>query len=85
MYTVYKTFVKKKWWYMVREQREFPVYLIKVDHSICNGCGECADLCPVDVFEMRAGKSLPARNQNCLGCGTCEAVCKAEAIIVTEI
>jgi NAD-dependent dihydropyrimidine dehydrogenase PreA subunit len=67
------------------EKREYTVYLIKVESSRCNGCGECADLCPVDVFEIRAGRALPAHRQNCLGCGTCEAVCKAEAIIVTEI
>lgn len=85
MYTVYKNFVKKKWYYVGREKREYPVYLIKVESARCYGCGECADFCPVNVFEMRAGTSFPARSQNCLGCGTCEAVCKAEAIIVTEI
>ncbi|MFW6114787.1 MAG: ATP-binding protein [Thermodesulfobacteriota bacterium] len=67
------------------EKKDYPVYLIKVENSKCNGCGECADLCPVNVFEMRAGKSIPARTQSCLGCGTCEAVCKPGAIIVTEI
>jgi len=70
---------------MAREQREYPVYLIKVEDERCNGCGECADFCPVNVFDMREGRSFPARSQNCLGCGTCEAVCTAEAIIVTEI
>jgi NAD-dependent dihydropyrimidine dehydrogenase PreA subunit len=70
---------------MGREQREYPVYLIKIEGARCNGCGECADFCPVNVFEVRVGTSFPVRSQNCLGCGTCEAVCKAEAIIVTEI
>lgn len=85
MYTVYKTFVKEKWYYVGREKREYPVYLIKVDGARCNGCGECADFCPVDVFEMGQGKSLPVHSRNCFGCGTCEAVCQNKAIIVTEI
>jgi len=61
------------------------IYLVHVDMDKCDGCEECVKMCPVDVFEITEGKSLPLRPKNCLGCGTCVAVCKTEAIIVTEI
>lgn len=70
---------------MVSVIREYTVYLIKVEGVKCNGCGQCIEFCPVDVFEIKEGKSVPVSPQNCSGCGTCTAVCKTEAIIITEI
>jgi NAD-dependent dihydropyrimidine dehydrogenase PreA subunit len=70
---------------MARVKKEYTVYLIKVDSATCNGCSECIEFCPVDVFEIKEGKSVPLNPQNCSGCGTCVAVCKTEAIIITEI
>jgi NAD-dependent dihydropyrimidine dehydrogenase PreA subunit len=64
------------------EKREYPVYLIKVESSRCNGCGECAEMCPADVFEMKVGTSFPARKQNCLGCGLCAADCPKKAVAI---
>ncbi len=68
---------------MTRQEKEYEVFLIKVESEKCSGCGECADFCPVDVFEIQNGKSVPVRPQNCLGCGTCVAVCETKAIIIT--
>lgn len=70
---------------MSRREKEYEVYLIKIDDERCNGCAQCIEFCPVDVFEVQNGKSLPVSPQNCLGCGTCVAICEAEAIIITEI
>ena len=69
---------------MGKEFKDFEVYLVHVDAGKCIGCGECAEICQGDVFEM-SGKAYPARPENCLGCQACVAVCKASAIIVTEI
>ena len=30
-----------------------------VDEAKCVGCEECVDVCPVNVFEMQDGKSVP--------------------------
>ena len=70
---------------MARVKKEYTVYLIKVDSLKCNGCGQCIEFCPVDVFEIKGEKSYPAHPENCMGYGTCVAICESEAIIVTEI
>jgi NAD-dependent dihydropyrimidine dehydrogenase PreA subunit len=70
---------------VARVGKEYTVYLIKVEREKCNGCGQCMDFCPVDVFEIKEGKSIPLNPQNCLGCGTCVAVCTMMAIIITDI
>ena len=80
-----KSLSRQKWYGVAREKKEYTVFLIKVSKEKCNGCGQCADLCPVDVFEIKQGKSYPTHPENCLGCGTCVAICESEAIIVTEI
>jgi len=76
-----KLLSRQKWSSMARVKKEYTAYLIKVDSVKCNGCGQCREFCPVDVFEINKGKSLPLRSQNCLGRGTCVAVCNMKAII----
>lgn len=48
----------------------------------CSGCGECVEICPVNVFELVDGKSSPINAEECLGCESCVEVCKAEAVTV---
>ena len=69
---------------MGKQIRDFEVYLVHVDPEKCNGCGECAEICQGDVFEMSC-QANPLRPENCLGCQTCVAICKTGAIILTEI
>jgi Fe-S-cluster-containing hydrogenase component 2 len=35
------------------------MYKIEVDEEKCIGCGDCVDVCPVDVYEMQNEKSVP--------------------------
>jgi len=60
-------------------------YEVTVDHSKCEGCEECVEVCPVDVYEMQNGKSVPVNAEECLGCESCVEVCDQEAITVTEV
>ncbi len=52
----------------------------------CNGCEEletpkCIQFCPHDVFEIRNGKAVVVKPQNCVyGCVACEPVCPKKAI-----
>jgi NAD-dependent dihydropyrimidine dehydrogenase PreA subunit len=55
-----------------------------VDQDKCEGCEECVDVCPMEVFEMRDGKSFPVNADDCEGCESCVEVCEAGAITVTQ-
>ncbi len=55
-----------------------------VDPEKCQGCEECVDVCPVEVFEIEDGKSVPVNAEECLGCESCIEVCEPNAITVEE-
>lgn len=57
---------------------------VLVDTGKCTGCGECVDVCPVEVYEMENGKSSPVNAGECIGCETCVEVCEFNAITVDE-
>ncbi len=60
-------------------------YQVEVDDAKCEGCEECIEVCPVDVYEMVDDKSVPVNAEECLGCESCIEVCDQEAITITEI
>jgi len=47
--------------------------------DLCNGCGDCVAVCPVNAITMYEGKAEIAPFQ-CVGCGACVPVCPREAI-----
>jgi len=57
----------------------------EVNQELCVGCGECVDVCPVEVFELQDEKSVPVNAEECLGCDSCIEVCEENAITVEEI
>jgi len=59
-------------------------YKINFDADKCIGCGQCVDICPVQVWELQDGKSAPVREEECLGCESCSGVCEQEAISIEE-
>ncbi len=59
-------------------------YKITVDLDKCVGDGECADVCPVEVYEIQNGKAVPVNMEECLGCESCVEVCEQDAITVEE-
>ena len=61
------------------------MWQVTVDKEVCTGCGECVEVCPVEVFELNDDKSEPVNADECLGCESCVEVCEAGAITVEEI
>ena len=60
--------------------------IIKVDHSLCNGCKICYNGCPLDVFGWDYEKDIPLASypDECWYCGACEIDCPAKAVDISQ-
>jgi ferredoxin-like protein FixX len=57
---------------------------IKVIEENCKGCGKCADVCAVGVWEQDGTVYRPTRLKRCAECGACWNICEADAIHFSE-
>ena len=53
---------------------------IKIDHDKCTGCGDCVDICPVEVYVLVNEKSDAQNVAECVECCACEDVCPDDAL-----
>lgn len=51
-----------------------------IDHEKCDGCGECVDVCPVSVLEVKSKKCVIVNPDECIECRVCEITCPKGAI-----
>lgn len=56
----------------------------KIDYRHCNGCRQCYDYCPLDIFGWDEEKGMPvvAYPGECRFCCICELDCLQKAINV---
>jgi NAD-dependent dihydropyrimidine dehydrogenase PreA subunit len=59
-------------------------YKPEVDVEKCIGCGECVEICPVEVYEIQDEKSVVVNEEECVGCESCLEVCEEDAVTIEE-
>jgi NAD-dependent dihydropyrimidine dehydrogenase PreA subunit len=57
----------------------------KIDQDLCNGCGICVEICPMDVFRMDEGnnKAVIRYPEDCMLCEFCALDCPEDAVYVS--
>jgi len=51
---------------------------VTIDKDKCNGCGTCAESCPVEAIKVN--EKAEVDENECIDCGTCVDECPEEAI-----
>ena len=54
-------------------------FLRETDKGKCTGCGQCVEICPVNVIKMEGDFPVVDREW-CIGCGVCAIPCPSSAI-----
>jgi NAD-dependent dihydropyrimidine dehydrogenase PreA subunit len=53
---------------------------IKVDYDLCDGSGDCVEVCPTAVYELVDNKSTAPEIDECIECCACVEACPQNAI-----
>ncbi len=61
------------------------MYEVTVNTEKCDGCEECVNICPSEVFHLVEQKSDPHQASECAYCLSCVEACPNSAITVTEV
>ena len=62
------------------------MYLIIINEDKCEGDGECVNVCPVELFELKDGKAIIVGSaDDCLGCESCTTVCPNGSLTLQEM
>lgn len=51
-----------------------------IDETICSGCGECQDNCPVGAIEPTDDGLFKIDASVCSDCAACQSACPFEAV-----
>ena len=61
-----------------------------VSEQLCNGCGKCVNVCPVEAMTLVSAndphhpnrKKAVLNDERCLGCGVCVRSCSVKSILL---
>lgn len=51
--------------------------IINIDKELCEGCGRCKEVCPVDAIYGEEGEAYTIDQDKCVMCGQCVQICSA--------
>ncbi len=54
--------------------------MVKINKEKCNGCGNCVEVCPFGVLEIKNSKAVVKHPEKCRKCGACVSACSNNAI-----
>jgi ferredoxin len=65
-------------------------YIPRIVTEVCNGCGKCANICPVEAMTLVSANDphKPSKRKAkldagvCLGCGVCVRVCPTQGLLL---
>ena len=52
------------------------------DSSLCTGCGQCVEFCPVGIIRLNEEGKAVILNELCIGCGQCQYHCPTDAVFL---
>ena len=58
------------------------IFDIIVNMDECNCCGECVDVCPMNILQITDDKLVIGDISECSYCETCTDVCPEECITI---
>ncbi len=58
--------------------------IIRIDRSLCTGCGNCVTACAEGAIELRGGKAEVVSETFCDGLGACIGECPTGALTIEE-
>jgi NAD-dependent dihydropyrimidine dehydrogenase PreA subunit/flavodoxin len=53
---------------------------VTFNHNLCNGCGKCAEICPMGIIQLENSKAASAHELDCTLCRLCVMNCRQRAI-----
>ncbi|MDO4286848.1 MAG: ferredoxin family protein [Eubacteriales bacterium] len=53
---------------------------IHIDQNTCIGCGQCAEVCPGTLIQMKQSKAWMRYPKECWGCVSCVKQCPVHAV-----
>ncbi len=54
--------------------------MIRINHALCEFCGTCAGVCPVDAIILEMN-SIRIEEERCVSCEACVKVCPVGAAV----
>jgi NAD-dependent dihydropyrimidine dehydrogenase PreA subunit len=56
----------------------------RVKGELCERCGTCIEICPLEVYQMGRKAAEIAFPNECIECGACVQQCPAECVVLID-